>query len=70
MGAFHNIQAGIQSSQTRVRALRDSLVVAKSNLSTTKPELKGLAASSQEYDDMLQVLSHMYATAAILPLPA
>ncbi len=39
--------------------LRDSLVIAKANLSTTKPEFKRLATSSQEYDDMLQILAKM-----------
>lgn len=57
IGTFHNIQAAISASQTRLRTLKDSLVSAKSSLSTTKPELKGLASSSQNYDDMLQVLA-------------
>ncbi|KIW09599.1 uncharacterized protein PV09_00468 [Verruconis gallopava] len=57
IGTFHSIQASIQSSQSRLRALRDSLVTAKSSLSTTKPELKGLAMRSQEFEDMLQILS-------------
>ncbi|KAF2841400.1 hypothetical protein M501DRAFT_929556 [Patellaria atrata CBS 101060] len=56
IGTFHKIQASIQASQTRVRSLKESLVQAKSNLSTTKPELRGLATSSQNYDDMLQML--------------
>lgn len=59
MATFHNIQSGIHSSQNRVRSLRDGLALAKSGLSTTKPELKGLAASSQEYEDMLQILNQM-----------
>jgi hypothetical protein len=32
---------------------------AKANLMTSKPELKGLGASSQNYDAMLQVLIQM-----------
>jgi hypothetical protein len=36
------------------------LVQAKSSLSTTKPELRRLAGSSQRYDDMLQTLAHVY----------
>ena len=32
---------------------------AKMNLTVAKPELKGLAASSQSYDDMLQILVQM-----------
>lgn len=61
MATFHNIQSSIHNSQHRVRALREGLALAKSNLSTTKPELKGLAASSQEYEDMLQILNQMWA---------
>lgn len=45
--------------------LRDSLFVAKSNLSTTKPEFKRLAASSQDYSDMLQLLGQMYADSGL-----
>ncbi|KAK5170835.1 hypothetical protein LTR04_003094 [Oleoguttula sp. CCFEE 6159] len=56
IGTFHKIQTSIQSSQTRVRALRSSLVQAKISLGTTKPELKGFATASQNHDDMLQVL--------------
>jgi len=57
IGTFHKIQASIQTSQQRVRTLRDNLVIAKANLSTTKPELKGFAQASQGYEDMLSVLS-------------
>ena len=39
--------------------LSASLAEAKSNLLTTKPELKELATSSQSYDDMLQIMSHI-----------
>lgn len=59
IGTFHKIQASIQTSQTRVRALRDSVRGAKTDLMVTKPELKALGASSQHYDDMLQILSHI-----------
>ncbi|KAJ9642946.1 exocyst subunit [Coniosporium tulheliwenetii] len=59
IGTFHKIQSSIQTSQTRVRTLKDSLVQAKGNLSTTKPELKSLATTSQDYDDMLQVLGNI-----------
>jgi exocyst complex component 4 len=60
IGTFHNIQESITLSQGRLRGLRDSLVEAKMSLATTKPELKGLATSSQDYDDMLKVLGSMY----------
>ncbi len=59
IGLFHQIQASIQVSQQRIRSLRDSLVEAKSNLSTIRPEFKRLAKSSQDYDDMLQILGQM-----------
>ena len=59
IGTFHKIQSGIQISQNRVRSLKGSLMHAKMNLTITKPELKGLAASSQSYDEMLVVLSLM-----------
>ncbi|EON66000.1 hypothetical protein W97_05243 [Coniosporium apollinis CBS 100218] len=59
IGTFHKIQSSIQTSQARVRTLKDSLVQAKGNLSTTKPELKSLATTSQSYDDMLQVLGNI-----------
>ena len=34
-------------------------MAAKTDLSTTKPELRGLATSSQTYDDMLQILGQI-----------
>ncbi|KAI9890235.1 MAG: hypothetical protein M1814_004397 [Vezdaea aestivalis] len=57
IGTFHKIETNIAASQTKVRNLRASLSAAKTGLSTTKPELKGLASTSQGYDDMLQVLA-------------
>ncbi|KAF2488636.1 hypothetical protein BU16DRAFT_586867 [Lophium mytilinum] len=57
IGTFHKIQSSLQTSQTRVRTLKDSLIQAKSHLSTTKPELKEYATSSQNYDGMIQVLN-------------
>ena len=59
IGTFHKIQTSISTSQTRVRTLRDSVQGAKTNLMVTKPELKALGASSQRYDDMLQVLGQI-----------
>lgn len=56
IGTFHKIQAAIQTSQQRVRALRGGLVQAKANLATTRPELKAFATTSQNYDHMLQTL--------------
>lgn len=57
IGTFHQIQASIQSSHDRVRTLKESLVDAKANLSTVKPELTNLAGASRNYADMLDVLT-------------
>jgi exocyst complex component 4 len=57
IGTFHQIQSSLQSSQHRVRSLKSSLTSAKSQLSTAKPELKDFATTSQNYDDMLQILN-------------
>jgi exocyst complex component 4 len=59
IGTFHSIQSALQTSQQRLRTLKESLAQANGNLSTTKPELKGLATASQNYDDMLMILSSM-----------
>ena len=59
IGTYHKIQASIQASQSRVRYLKQSLATAQSGLLTTKPELKGLATSSQELDDTLQLLTQI-----------
>ena len=59
IGTFHKIQASIQASQNRVRALRDSVQGAKSNLMVINPELKGLGTSSQKYDDMIAILGQI-----------
>lgn len=42
-----------------MRTLRNSLEDAKAGLLTTKPELKGLATSSQNYDDILQLFNQI-----------
>ncbi|KAJ5759818.1 hypothetical protein N7520_006974 [Penicillium odoratum] len=59
IGTYHKIQSHISSSQSRVRNLRNSLEEAKSGLLSTKPELKGLATSSQNYDDILQLFAQI-----------
>ena len=59
IGTYHKIQASIQASQSRVRYLKQSLAAAQGGLLTTKPELKGLATSSQELDDTLQLLTQI-----------
>lgn len=59
IGTFHKIQASILNSQSRVRALKESVQGAKTNLMVTKPELKGLGSSTQNYDDMLQILGQV-----------
>lgn len=57
IGTFHKIQQALQTSQQRVRSLKDDLTQAKAHLSTTKPELKEFATNSQNYDEMIQVLN-------------
>jgi Xaa-Pro aminopeptidase len=59
IGTYHKIQSNISSSQSRVRNLRTSLEESKSGLLSTKPELKGLATSSQNYDDILQLFTQI-----------
>ncbi|PYI20744.1 hypothetical protein BO86DRAFT_417918 [Aspergillus japonicus CBS 114.51] len=59
IGTYHKIQTSIQTSQTRVRNLKNALEGAKSGLLSTKPELKGLATSSQKYDDIIQLFSQI-----------
>ncbi|XHG00175.1 hypothetical protein AWENTII_003641 [Aspergillus wentii] len=59
IGTYHKIQSSIQSSQSRVRGLRNALDEAKSGLLSTKPELKGLATSSQKYDDIIQLFTQI-----------
>ena len=65
IGTFHKIQSSIQVSQDRIRTLRISLTDAKANLTVAKPELRGLAMASQNYDEMLQVLAQIEKIQAI-----
>ncbi|KAL9596110.1 MAG: hypothetical protein Q9219_006009 [cf. Caloplaca sp. 3 TL-2023] len=59
IGTFHKIQSSIQTSQARVRSLRESVLNAKSNLMTAKPELQDLGSFSQRYEAMLHVLEQI-----------
>jgi Xaa-Pro aminopeptidase len=59
IGTYHKIQSNISSSQARVRSLRHALDQAKTGLISTKPELKGLATSSQNYDDIVQLFTQI-----------
>jgi exocyst complex component 4 len=59
IGTFHKIQSSIQTSQKRVRALKESLSSSKTNLCTTDPELKKLSKASQSYDELLQTLNEL-----------
>jgi exocyst complex component 4 len=56
IGRFHAIQHALQTSQTKIRGLKEALVGARENLSADKPELAGLAKTSQNFDDMLMTL--------------
>ncbi|KAI5791293.1 Sec8 exocyst complex component-specific domain-containing protein [Pyronema domesticum] len=59
IGAFHSIMRSITTSQSKVRELRESLVKAKEDLSTSKPEVKNMVDNSQKYDAMLQTLNQI-----------
>ena len=59
IGTYHKIQSSIQNSQSRVRYLKNALDGARGGLLTTKPELKGLATSSQLLDDNLQLFTQI-----------
>ncbi|KAK3326569.1 Sec8 exocyst complex component-specific domain-containing protein [Apodospora peruviana] len=59
IGTFHKIQGSIQTSQKKVRALKESLAASKTALCTTDPELKKLHTTSRMYDDVLQTLNEL-----------
>ncbi|KAI5461395.1 Sec8 exocyst complex component-specific domain-containing protein [Mariannaea sp. PMI_226] len=59
IGTFHKIQGSIQASQKRVRALKESLSNSKVSLCSTDLELKKLSKTSQEYDELLQLLNEL-----------
>lgn len=59
IGTFHKIQGSIQTSQKKVRALKESLASSKLALCTTDPELKKLHSTSHMYDDVLQTLNEL-----------
>ncbi|KAK4240499.1 putative exocyst complex component sec8 [Achaetomium macrosporum] len=59
IGTFHKIQGSIQTSQKKVRALKESLAASKAALCTTDPELKKLHATSRMYDEVLQTLNEL-----------
>ncbi|KAM7218236.1 putative exocyst complex component sec8 [Rhypophila decipiens] len=59
IGTFHKIQDSIQTSQKKVRALKESLAASKAALCTTDPELKKMHATSRMYDKVLQTLNEV-----------
>ncbi|RKF72525.1 putative exocyst complex component sec8 [Golovinomyces cichoracearum] len=59
IGTFHKIQSSIQSAQKRVRNLKESMSLSKANIVTTDPELKKLATASQNYSELIDVLSEI-----------
>ncbi|TVY15988.1 putative exocyst complex component sec8, partial [Lachnellula arida] len=59
IGTFHKIQSSIQTSQKRVRQLKESLSSSKTSLATTDPELRKLATASGNYDELLHTLSEV-----------
>lgn len=56
IGTFHQIQASIQISHERVRALKTDLIKAKTNLTSTKSEFQNLVLASNNFDDTLRTL--------------
>jgi exocyst complex component 4 len=65
IGTYHKIQSSIQNSQSRVRYLKNALGDARGGLLTTKPELKGLATSSQSLDDNIQLFTQIESIQAV-----
>ncbi|KAK4104947.1 hypothetical protein N658DRAFT_483757 [Parathielavia hyrcaniae] len=59
IGTFHKIQGSIQTSQKKVRFLKESLAASKAALCATDPELKKLHATSHMYDGVLQTLNEL-----------
>ncbi|KAK4138725.1 hypothetical protein BT67DRAFT_476867 [Trichocladium antarcticum] len=59
IGTFHKIQGSIQTSQKKVRALKESLAGSKTALCTADPELKKLHSTSGMYDEVLQTLNEL-----------
>ena len=59
IGTFHKIQGSIQTSQKKVRALKESLATSKTALCATDPELKKLHSTSGMYDEVLQTLNEL-----------
>lgn len=59
IGAFHKIQTCILSAQKRVQSLKESINQSKANIATTDPELKKLAIASQNYNDLIHMLSEI-----------
>lgn len=59
IGTFHKIQGSIQTSQKKVRALKESLATSKVALCTTDPELKKMHATSRMYEEVLQILNEL-----------
>lgn len=59
IGTYHKIQSSIQTSQRRVRTLKEGLGQSKGSLANTDPELRKLATSSQNYDALIHTLSEV-----------
>ena len=57
VGTYHKIQNAIRESQTRVRMLKGGLMNVKGGMLSTRPELRGLAETSANLDDMVSTLS-------------
>ncbi|OIW29522.1 hypothetical protein CONLIGDRAFT_331661 [Coniochaeta ligniaria NRRL 30616] len=59
IGTFHKIQGSIQTSQKKVRFLKESLVASKVALCATDPELKKFHSQSEDYDGSILYLNEL-----------
>ena len=57
VGTYHKIQNAIRESQSRVRMLKGGLMNVRGGMLTTRPELRGLAETSGQLDDMVGMLA-------------
>jgi len=57
VGTYHKIQNAIRESQNRVRMLKGGLMNVKGGMTAVRPELRGLAETSGELDNIVGMLS-------------
>ncbi|KAK9322530.1 Sec8 exocyst complex component-specific domain-containing protein [Lipomyces orientalis] len=57
--AFNEILTEIEEAETRVRQLRETLTVAKQNLTTKQTQMRGLAERAARYREMISILERI-----------